>query len=75
MWASYILGVGFTIFNMFVPVITSPINAGAVTMIAGLILVPIVSALTPKPDQEKVGEMFSCYDKTVVVPETENLGK
>ena len=74
-WASYLLGVGFTVFNMFVPVITSPINAGAVTMVAGLIIVPIVSALTPKPDQKKVGEMFSCYDKTVVVPETENLGK
>ncbi|MBR6172717.1 MAG: sodium:solute symporter family protein [Eubacterium sp.] len=74
-WASYILGVGFTIFNMFVPVIKSPINAGAVTMIAGLIIVPIVSAITPKPDQNKVKEIFSCYDKTVVVPETENLGK
>ena len=73
-WASYILGVGFTIFNMFVPVIKSPINAGAITMIAGLIIVPIVSAITPKPDQEKVKEIFSCYDKTVVVPETENLG-
>ena len=73
-WASYILGVGFTIFNMFAHVIKSPINAGALTMIAGLIIVPIVSALTPKPDKEKVDEIFECYDKTVVVPETENLG-
>ncbi len=74
-WASYILGVGFTIFNMFVPVIKSPINAGAVTMVAGLIIVPIVSAITPKVNKEKVDEMFTCYDKTVVVPETENLGQ
>ena len=74
-WASYILGVCFTIFNMIVPVIKSPINAGAVTMIAGLIIVPIVSAITPKPDQEKVKEIFTCYDKTVVVKETENLGE
>ena len=74
-WASYILGVGFTVFNMFVPVIKSPINAGAITMIAGLIIVPIVSAITPKVNREKVDEMFKCYDRTVVVPETENLGK
>ena len=73
-WASYIMGVGFTVFNMIHPVIKSPINAGAATMIAGLILVPIVSIFTPKPDQEKTAEMFSCYEKTVVVPETENLG-
>ena len=60
---------------MFVPVIKSPINAGAITMIAGLIIVPIVSAITPKVNREKVDEMFKCYDRTVVVPETENLGK
>jgi len=74
-WASYILGVVFTVLNMFLHFIASPINAGAITMIAGLIIVPIVSALTPKPDQEKVSQMFECYEKTVTVPERENLGK
>ncbi len=73
-WASYLLGVGFTVFNMFVPVIKSPINAGAITMVAGLILVPVVSAVTPKVNKEKVDEMFTCYDRTVTVSETENLG-
>ena len=74
-WASYILGVVFTVLTMFLHFIASPINAGAITMIAGLILVPIVSAITPKVDKKKVDEMFTCYDKTVVVPETENLGR
>ena len=73
-WTSYILGVGFTVVNMLFPIIQSPINAGAVTMVAGLIIVPIVSAITPKPDQGKVEEMFTCYEKTVTVPERENLG-
>ena len=73
-WASYILGVGFTVVNMFCHIIESPINAGAATMVAGLIVVPIVSAITPKPDQEKVAEIFSCYEKRVSVPEKENLG-
>lgn len=62
-WASYIVGVGFTIFNMVHPVIASPINAGAVTMLAGLVVVPLVSLITPKPDREKTDEIFSCYDR------------
>jgi SSS family solute:Na+ symporter len=79
-WASYIVGVGFTIANIIAgkfgkPIIASPINAGAAMMIAGLIVVPIVSAISPKLKREAVDEMFSCYDKTVTVPETENLGK
>ena len=78
-WASYIVGVGFTLANMIAgkfgsPIIASPINAGAATMIAGLIVVPIISLTTPKPDQAKVDEMFAIYDHRVSVKETENLG-
>jgi SSS family solute:Na+ symporter len=72
-WASYIVGVGFTILNLFVPMIKSPINAGAATMIAGLIIVPIVSLITPKPDKEKIDEIFKCYDETVVVHKSQSL--
>jgi SSS family solute:Na+ symporter len=72
-WASYIVGVGFTILNLFVPMIKSPINAGAATMIAGLIIVPIVSLITPKPDKEKIDEIFKCYDETVVVHKRQSL--
>ncbi len=42
-WASYIVGVGFTAANLFLGFIKSPINAGAITMILGLIVVPVVS--------------------------------
>ena len=72
-WASYIIGVAFTVTNMFVPIIKSPINAGAATMIAGLIVVPIVSAITPKPNKEKIDDIFTCYDETVVVHKTQSL--
>ncbi|MCR5293116.1 MAG: sodium/solute symporter [Eubacterium sp.] len=74
-WASYIVGVGFTVVNMIHPIIKSPINAGAATMIAGLIIVPLVSLITPKPNAEKVDNIFACYDTVVSVPERENLGK
>ncbi len=74
-WASYIVGVGFTIVNIIHPIIKSPINAGAATMIAGLIIVPLVSLVTPKPDMAIMDEVFSCYDTPVTVSEKENLGK
>jgi SSS family solute:Na+ symporter len=42
-------------------------------MIAGLIVVPVVSAITPKPNKEKIDEIFTCYDETVVVHKTQSL--
>ena len=36
-------------------------------MVAGLIIVPIVSLITPKMKKEKVDEIFSCLEETVVV--------
>ena len=45
----------------------SPINAGAVAMIAGMIVVPIVSLLTPKMDKETVDGIFTCLDEKVMV--------
>ncbi|MBP3568401.1 MAG: sodium/proline symporter [Lachnospiraceae bacterium] len=66
-WASFIVGVGITVANMFIKFIASPINAGAVAMIAGMIVVPVVSLITPKMDKKKVEECFTCLDETVVV--------
>ena len=66
-WASFITGVGITVLNMFFKFISSPINAGAIAMIVGLIVVPVVSLITPKMDKKKVDEIFTCYDEEVQV--------
>lgn len=66
-WASFACGVGLIVSNMFFKFIASPINAGAVAMVAGLIVVPVVSLITPKMKKEKVEELFSCYDEKVTV--------
>ncbi len=52
----------------------SPINAGAFCMLAGLVLVPLISLITPKPDRRIVENAFSSYAKTVTVKQTETLG-
>ena len=41
--------------------------AGAFCMIAGLILVPLVSILTKAPAKDSVDRIFSCYERKVTV--------
>lgn len=60
--------------SLFPPILQSPINAGAFCMLAGLILVPLVSLFTRKPDSALVDEAFSCYDQRVLVRQREALG-
>jgi SSS family solute:Na+ symporter len=66
-WASFACGVGITVLNMFFKFIESPINAGAAAMVAGLIVVPIVSLITPKMKKDTMKAVFSCYEKKVSV--------
>ena len=72
-WASFIAGVGITVSNMFIGYIASPINAGAIAMIAGLVIVPVVSLVTPKVKKEKVDEIFTCYEENVTITKKRSL--
>lgn len=72
-WCSYIWGAGLMVLNLlfrdaFPVVLQSPINCGALAMLAGLIIVPIVSLLTPKPENDLIEHHFSCFEKEVTVP-------
>ena len=60
--------------NQVLPqIMASPINCGAIAMLAGFIIVPVVSALTPKPDTNLVEESFACYEKTTPVKQKRAL--
>lgn len=72
-WASFAAGVGITISNMFIGYIASPINAGAIAMVAGLIIVPIVSFITPKMDKNDIENIFICYDEKVTRTKKQSL--
>jgi len=72
-WASFIGGVGITLANMIHPFFNSPINAGAAAMIAGLIIVPVVSLITPKMDKNTVDTIFECYDEVVTITKRTSL--
>ena len=64
-WASFASGIGITVSNMFLNFIQSSINAGALAMAVGLVLVPLVSLITPKPEPDEVASIFSCYEDAV----------
>lgn len=72
-WAGFIAGIGITVSNMFIGYIESSINAGAVAMVAGLIVVPVVSFITPKMKREKVDEIFMCYEEKVTITKKRSL--
>ena len=81
-WASFIVGVTVMCCCMFCtftgktfisPYFTSPINAGVLAMLLGLVVVPVVSFLSKEERKKEVDEMFSCYDSTVTVRASEAL--
>ena len=77
-WACFVFGVGVMLLNMFAkgifPVwLQSPINCGAFTMLAGFVIVPIVSLITKKPEKEFLDDTFSCYDREVTASAKDHL--
>ena len=78
-WCSFIFSTVVMLANivakpLFPAILQSPINAGAFCMIAGLIIVPAVSLITPKMDKAYVDQVFSCYDRQVTVNVTDSIG-
>ncbi len=72
-WVSFIFSIVVTVTNMIWGYIQSPINAGAFTMLVSLVLVPLVSLVTPKMKKEDTEELFKCFDEKVEVPVREAL--
>ena len=79
-WASFIFSTVVMLANvvakpLFPAILQSPINAGAFCMIAGLVLVPLVSLFTKKPDEKHLENVFSCYDIPVTVTAKHSLNR
>ncbi|MCR4962453.1 MAG: sodium:solute symporter [Firmicutes bacterium] len=72
-WASFFTGVALTVGNIFFKFIQSPINAGALAMILGLIVVPLVTLITKPVDKEYTEGLFSSYEEVVMVPQKSSL--
>ena len=78
-WVSFLFSAVVMLLNIFVrsafpAVLQSPINAGAFCMLAGLVIVPVVSAFTPAPERSLVDSIFSCYDRKITVSVRDSIG-
>ncbi|MDD2414518.1 MAG: sodium:solute symporter [Eubacteriaceae bacterium] len=79
-WFSFIFSTALMVANMafrtaFPAWLQSPINAGAFAMVFTLVLVPIISLFTKKPDPALIKDAFAAYDRTVTVPVKDDLGE
>ncbi|MFA7660986.1 MAG: sodium:solute symporter, partial [Anaerovoracaceae bacterium] len=64
LWASIILSLLINITNLITGFTSAPI-AGAVAILLSLVIVPIVSVITPKQDPAFVDRIFACYDEKI----------
>ena len=79
-WTSFVFGCMIMVLNLvagshFPALLQSPINCGAFAMLTGLIIVPVVSLFTKKPDAALIENTFACYDKTSTVTQKTALGE
>ncbi|MBR3835635.1 MAG: sodium/solute symporter [Clostridia bacterium] len=77
-WASFIFASVFMIANIvakdiFPAILQSPINAGAFCMISGLVIVPVVSLITKAPEKKYIENVFSCYERKVLVKAKDSI--
>lgn len=85
--ASFIWGAGIELVQLWLMVtgtslpgvlgviFQNSLYSGAFAMLSGLIIVPLISLVTPRTDSKKVDEIFTCYDTTVAVDVKKSLGK
>jgi len=78
-WCSFIFSTSLMILNIFFrssfpAILQSPINAGAFCMLAGLVIVPLVSAISKAPEKSIVDNCFACYEQEVSVKVKDDLG-
>ncbi|MDR2260566.1 MAG: sodium:solute symporter [Azoarcus sp.] len=57
-WACFAFALALVCSNMLLGYVGSPINAGALAMLAGLAIVPLVSFITPRPDAARTDALF-----------------
>lgn len=77
-WAGFLSGILITVTGLIFQVsgilfpapfslLNSPLNVGALAIVFSLIIVPIVSLVTPKMPKVYLDNCFACYDETVSV--------
>ena len=81
-WVSFVLGILVMCLCMYAtftggifirPYFTSPINAGVLAMILGLVAMPVVDLVAKVKNKEDVDKMFECYERKITVRASTSL--
>lgn len=75
---NFLFGAGIMTANMlfrssFPTVLKSPINCGAFAMLAGIVIVFVVSLITPRMKKDVVESKFACFKRPEAKPENRDL--
>ena len=86
-WVNFVIGLGISITSFICnltgvkfasPVLEyfkSPINAGMLAMILGIIITPIITLIAPAKDTERTDKIFECYNKKVTVSSKKSIAE
>jgi len=78
-WVNFVLGIGISgasfvcnltgvkFDNAVLEYFKSPINAGMLAMLLGIVITPIITFIAPAKDMERVEKIFACYNKKITV--------
>lgn len=85
-WVNFVMGIGISLAsficnmsgikfdNAVMEYFKSPINAGMLAMLLGIVITPLITLIAPAKDTERVNAIFSCYDKKVTASSKKYIG-
>ncbi len=73
LFATIVMVANMTARQYFPDCLKSPINAGAFCMLAGMVIVPLISMVTRAPEASFVARIFACYERKVTVSVTHSI--
>ena len=85
-WINFAIGIGISLAsficnlsgvkfdNAVLEYFKSPINAGMLAMVAGLVITPIITLIAPAKDRDRTNKIFACYDRKVTASSKQFIG-
>ncbi len=86
-WINFFIGIGISLAsficnltgvkfdNAVLEYFKSPINAGMLAMLLGIVLTPIITLIHPAKDKDRIDGIFSCYNKKVTVSSKKSIAE
>lgn len=86
-WINFVIGIGISVAsfvcnltnvqfgNAVLDYFKSPINAGMLAMLIGIVITPVIALIAPAKDIERTDRIFACYNKKVTVSSKKSINE